>query len=266
MKIKLLSCALLVAVVANAQIKEGKVLYSRTMQMQIQLANADPQIQSMLPKSRTDNFELFFGKNQSLWRQAEVEADQEDFVGTSSGGMQIRIASFGSDDVLFHDFNTNTKVEARELMDKKFIIDDSIRPMKWKMTGETKTILNQNCMKATTTLISKRTSTSMENGKLERKEIDDTANVVAWFATAIPVAAGPGEYQGQLPGLILELDVKDGRAVYKALELSPKTDLAAIKAPTGKKRYTSDEFKKEREKMMEEMQKNNGGQRTFRIN
>ena len=102
---------------------------------------------------------------------------------------------------------------------------------------------------------------------MERKEIQDTANIVAWFTNDIPVSAGPGEYQGQLPGLILEMDVNNSRQTYIASSISEKVDLASIKEPTGKKHYTPDEFKKERDKMMKEMQENNqGGNRQIRIN
>ena len=105
---------------------------------------------------------------------------------------------------------------------------------------------------------------NMDNGKMERKEVEDTSNIVAWFTTDIPVSAGPAEFQGQLPGLILEMDIHDGRQVYKALSISEKADVASIKEPSGKKHYTPDEFNKEREKMMDEMQKNNqGGDRMF---
>src|SRR5258706_11441216 len=121
------------------------------------------------------------------------------------------------------------------------------------MTGETKSILNHNCMKAQATRISTQTRMTMDNGKMERKEVQDTANIVAWFASDIPVSAGPAEYQGQLPGLILEMDVNNGRQSFTASSISEKADLAIIKEPTGKKHYTPDEFRKEREKMMKEM-------------
>lgn len=246
---------------AGAQMKEGKVTYARTMQMQMRFSGGAEHLESMLPKSRTDNFELFFGNNQSLWRQAEKEMEDETI---NSGGMQIRMVATGADDVLFTDFASGKRVELRDFMDKHFIIDDSVRAIKWKVTGESKVILDQNCMKATATQFSRRTQTVMVNGNLERKEIDDTTTITAWFAPSIPVSAGPAEYQGQLPGLILEMDLNNGRLVFKAIELSPKVDLAIIKAPTGKKRYTTEEFNKEREKMMDEMQRNNGG-RSFRI-
>ena len=73
--------------------------------------------------------------------------------------------------------------------------------------------------------------------------------------------------QTLLPGLILEMDINNGRQVFKALEISTKADVATIKEPQGKKRYTPDEYRKETEKMMEEMQRNNqGGNRVIRMN
>jgi GLPGLI family protein len=171
----------------------------------------------------------------------------------------------GNNDVLYSNFDTRKRTEKRELMDKTFIIDDSLRSLKWKMTGETKTILGKPCMKATATNISTRMMMSMDNGKVERKEIQDTSNIIAWFTSSIPVSAGPGEYQGQLPGLILEMDISNGRQTYVATSIAEKADLAVIKEPTGKKHYTAEEFRKEREKMMKEMQQNQGGQRHIRM-
>jgi GLPGLI family protein len=261
-------CVFICALYAGAQQKEGKVTYERTIQIQIRI-NDDhmtDEMQNMLPKTRKDNFELTFGNNQSLWKQAEKEVE-DDATSFGGGGMQIRMFGGGNDDVLYNNFDTKLKTEQRDMFDKRFIIDDSIRPLKWKMGTETKTILDHNCLKATTTQISKRTQMTMDNGKMERKEIADTSLIVAWFATDIPVPAGPAEYQGQLPGMILEMDIANGRQVFKAIGISPKADLAIIKAPTGKKHYTTDEFRKEREKMMDEMQRNNGGPgRVMRFN
>jgi GLPGLI family protein len=257
--------ALMTSLLINAQQKEGKVIYQRTTQMQVHFAGND-QMEQMIPKSRTDKFELTFGNNQSLWKQAEQE-NNDDNTDINSGGMQIKMVVAGSDDVMYCNFDESKKVELRMVMDKKFIVDDSIRPMKWKMSEETKTILNHLCRKATATQYSKRTMMNMNNGQMERKEIEDTSNIVAWFTTDFPVSAGPAEFQGQLPGLILAMDVHDGRQVFQAIDISPKADLASIKEPQGKKHYTPDEYKKETTKMMEEMQKNNqGGQRVFRMN
>jgi GLPGLI family protein len=261
-KILIAGGMVLVTALSQAQMKEGKVTYERVSQIQIRMNDGHEEMQNMLPKSRTDNFELTFGNNKSLWKQAEREQEDDGFGG---GGVQIRMFGGGTDDILYNDLSTGKRTEQREVLDKKFIIDDSSRPLKWKMTGETKMILNHNCMKATATQTSSRMQMSMENGKMERKQVEDTAVVVAWFASDIPVSAGPAEYQGQLPGLILEMDVANGRQTFRATEISPKADLASIKEPTGKKHYTREEFRTEMNKMMEEMQKNNGGNMQFRV-
>ena len=244
------------ALVTSAQLKEGKVIYERTAQMiarQMMVNGVD--MAAQMPKSRTDKYELTFGNNQSLWKHIEEDNAQEEMGG---GGMQIRMNVAGANDVIFHDFNATRKVEQREMFDKKFIITDSIRKLNWKLTGETKTILGHVCQQAITQRTGSRTQTSMENGKIERKEVLDTTNITAWFTIEIPVPAGP-EFQGQLPGLVLALDLNNGRTVYRALEIQPKADIATLKEPTKGKKVTPDEFTKERDKMMEEMQKNNQG-------
>jgi GLPGLI family protein len=261
-KILVAGPVLLLVSMAQAQMKEGKITYARVSQIQIHINDGNEEVQNMLPKTRSDNFELTFGNNQSLWKQAEKEQEDDNFGG---GGMQIKMIGSGTDDVLYNNFETGKRTELREMFDKKFIIDDSIKPLKWKMTGETKMVLNHNCMKATATQTTSRMTMNMDNGKMERKMVEDTSVIIAWFASDIPVSAGPAEYQGQLPGLILEMDVANGRQTYRATEISAKADLAVIKAPTGKKHYTRDEFRSEVSKMMEQMQKNNGGNMQFRV-
>jgi GLPGLI family protein len=251
---------LLLATSLWGQQKEGTVVYERTMQMQLRI-NDDNAIEQMLPKTRTDKFELTFGNNQSLWKHVDEEENNDEFSGN---GMQIKMVGPGQSDVLFCDFNNARKVEQRELFDKKYVVEDSIRKLNWKLTGELQTLLGHPCQKAIAQRIAQRMQMSIDNGKMERKEVADTSNIVAWFASDIPVSAGP-EVQGQLPGLILALDVNDGRMVYKALEMSPKVDLASIKEPTKGKKVTPAQFNDERNKMMDEMQKNNQGNGGNRI-
>ncbi len=258
-RISLLSGALAVAMLSAAQQKEGKVLYERASQTPARSFSINGMTQEIPASVRKDKFELDFGNNKSLWKQADPENDTETMTAGDGGGFVFRSVVAGTNDVVFSDFETAKIIEKREMFDRTFIIDDSIRPLKWKMTGETKMILDRPCMKATSTSISQRTQMTMENGKMERKEVSDTSEIVAWFTSSIPVSAGPGEYQGQLPGLILEMNIGNGRQVYTALEIKEKADIAAIKAPSGKKRYTQEEFRKEREKMMKEMQENMGG-------
>jgi GLPGLI family protein len=244
--------ALFSLTIINAQQKEGKVIYERVTQLQMRFADHNGS-ESESMRNKSDKFELNFANGQMIMTTIEDELPDDNMSG--GGGMVIRTMGAGADDVTFCDFDKARKVELREFFDKKFLIADSIRRGNWKLTDETKTILNHTCRKATSQRIGKRMMMSMDNGKMERKEMDDTSSIVAWFTTDIPVSAGP-EVQGQLPGLILGLETNNGRSVYTAIEISPKADIASIKEPTKGKKVTPDEFTKERNKMMDDMQMN----------
>jgi GLPGLI family protein len=216
-----------------------------------------------MPKTRTDKFELSFANNKSLWKR--IDEDENNADEASGGGMQIRMMTAGQNDIVFHDLTGARKIEQREMFDKNYIITDTIAKLDWKLTGETQKILGHVCQRAVAQRVGTRTAMAMTNGTLEKKEITDTTNIVAWFTSDIPVSVGP-DLQGQLPGLILELDIDNGRTVYKALEISPKVDVASIKEPSKGKKVTASEFANERVKMMSEMQKNNQGRNSFFVN
>src|SRR5438045_8685076 len=90
-----LSLIIMVANQLGAQQKERKVLYERTAQMQIRVNDNDA-ISQMLPKTRTDRFELAFGNSQSVWKDGDEDENNEEISG---GGMQIRIGGPGQHDV-----------------------------------------------------------------------------------------------------------------------------------------------------------------------
>ena len=267
MKRLLIASAMLIAIPTLAQVKEGKILYERTMQMQIRINDDNPAFQNMIPKERKDKFELFFTEGKSLWQPVEDDGQSDETAfGDAGGGMRMVIRMPGSNDIVFHNVTDSKKVEQRELAEKNYIITDSIRKLNWKVAGETKAILGHNCMKATSQRMQESFRMTMDNGEAKREKVMDTLNIVAWFTNEIPGSFGPDMYQGQLPGTILEIDVNNGRTSYKAIEISPKVDVAKIKEPSKGKKATPEEFSKEREKMMQEMMQNGGGPGGMRIN
>lgn len=266
MKKIFLAAAILFATCSiKAQQKEGKIMYERKVQMQVSFGgDLPPGIQNAMPTSRTDRFELNFANNQMAWRMMEEDIKDDAMANDGRGNQFVfRTIGGGADDMTFCDFEKSKKVEQREFMDKKFIIADSLRKGNWKLTGETKTILGYTCRQATSQRFGKRMMMTMNDGKMERKEVDDTTNMIAWFTTDIPVAIGP-EVQGQLPGAILELETNNGRTLYTATEVLAKPSLSAIKEPTKGKKVTPDEFTAERNKLMEQMQQN--GNMRIRMN
>ena len=187
-KILVIGCFALTTVIVNAQQREGRVIYERTAQIQIRLAGMEG-AEQMLPRTRTDKIEVLFANDQSLRRQLEDETPDETQFGGNGARVQFMMA--GQDDITYHNFADSRLVEKREFAAKQYLVIDSIRKMSWKLTGQTKTILNQNCQQATTQRISSRMMMSMENGQMKREQVPDTMNITAWFAPAIPVPAGP---------------------------------------------------------------------------
>jgi len=252
------------AVAPQTNLKEGKIVYERTTQLQINLQGMDENMARRLPRSRTDNFELQFAPGKSLWQYLPSAAEDAGGTVINSGGSIQVFRTVNPDEVTFANLEEGKTVTKRELDSKNYLVDETIQKLPWKLTAETKTILGYVAHKAVAQQFTTRTIMNMENGEMKTKQQADTVNVVAWFTQNIPVPAGP-VFQGQLPGVILELDMNGGRIVYKAVEVSPKVNADNIKEPKGGKRITSEEFAKVRQQMLEEMRKNGPANRTFRM-
>lgn len=247
----------LLLLTAHAQQKQGRVLYERTIQMDLHIEGLAPANDGpALPRSHKDKLEVLFGNDQSLRRTMDEEMPEE--FSERAGVMHATMMVGDAADVTYNNFATGQVIDQREFGAKNYIVTDSIHKLNWKLTGKTSTILNYPCQEAVAQLIGKRAVIRMENDQLKTEEVPDTSSIVAWFTPTIPVPAGP-EYQGQLPGLILGININDGRTIYTAIEVSGKTDVAAIKAPSKGKKVTVAAFNKERDKMIAEMQRNGGG-------
>ncbi len=231
-------------VAAHAQQTQGRVLYERTLQVRIDMEGMGAEAAQMAPRTSKSKLEVLFAGNRSL-RRAVPEEAPDDF-GEEGGGLRLRMTDDPADELAYADFSTGRTVEQQEFAAKNYVITDSIHRLHWKLTEDTLTILGYPCRKAVSQRI------------VQHHKMTDTMDVAAWFTMAVPVPAGP-ECEGQLPGLILALDFGNGRAVYKALEVSPAVELREIKAPSRGKKLSMAEFVKERDKIMSDMQRRNGG-------
>ncbi|PSL25818.1 GLPGLI family protein [Chitinophaga ginsengisoli] len=244
----------LAVIAVNGQQKQGKVLYTRTTQIMMDILTSSEPEQQLLPRTHTSKLEVLFGNDQCLRRSVEEDRPEVE----EGGGMRIVTMEAGTDDLTYVNLMTGQVVAQREFGAKNYIVADSVHKLNWKLTGKTTTILNYPCQQAVAQLIGKRSSMRLENGEMKMKDEADTSEIVAWFTLSVPVSAGP-EHPGQLPGLILGMDIKNGRIVYKAEEISEKVELTAIKPPSKGKKVTEKEFEGERDKIFAEMQRNNGG-------
>jgi len=250
-KLLLFAGLFLPALPVFAQMKEGKVVYERTMQFGMRVGGANAPGGNE-PRSRTNRFELHFTPAKQLWEELP-DMDEAADAASGEGGM-VRMR-FGGDELVYTNLETGISTSKQELASKNYIVTDTVRKLAWKLSEESKEVLGLKARKATATRIGTRMMMTMENGEMKRASLPDTTTITAWFTPEVPVAAGP-ELSGQLPGLILELELNRGRVVYKAIEITSKVNVTNIKEPKGGKAITAADFAQERNKVFEEMRRN----------
>ena len=261
--------------VASAQIKEGKISYERKINMHRNIP--DPQMKSMIPEFRTDKFELLFNESASLFRSVVDDEAPDPFANAGGGGGGMRMNFRMPTTTTYTDIAKQTQYEERAFFEKEFLIVDSLKQYKWKLSEETKTIAKQLCKKATTMItapqMSMRMSVRMNRGGESNNNTDTAASkpmkpketeLVVWYAENIPVSVGPDNYSG-LPGVIMEMDLDNGATVTTAVEVSTKYPKKELVQPTKGEKMTRAQFQENMQKLMQDMQKGGGMMGGMRI-
>src|SRR6266487_5209739 len=108
------------AMIANAQIKQGTILYVRKIDVHRRMQ--DEQMKAMVPQFRTDKHELLFSDSVSVYRSVQENEAPDPF---NNGGDQImiRIGGPGEGGALYKNFSNQKLFEQTELGDKDYIID-----------------------------------------------------------------------------------------------------------------------------------------------
>lgn len=261
---------LLFVIAIKAQDFQGKAIYQSKFRIDMRVdstqvsSTQQQQIQEMLRKQLEKNFELFFDKNTSIYRE-EAKLEQE---AGGFGGMMMIIGG-ALNGKHFKDLKSKSFSKESELMGKNFLIKDSLTVYNWKLVNESKMIGSNLCFKAVATI--KNTTMSLNFGRGGgRNNPTQTGNnpqpvqqdmiVEAWYSPEIPVNNGPGDYWG-LPGLIMEVNADRMTLQLVKLDLNPK-DRIQIKDLDKGKVVTQKEYDEIVKTKTEEMRQNfQGGQR-----
>jgi GLPGLI family protein len=206
----------------HAQTKQGTIVYERKIDVHRRME--DEQMKAMVPQFRTDKHELLFNENISVYKTLEEEDAPDPFDNGGGNRIMIRLDGPGDAGVLYKNFSSRELFQQTSLGDKEYIIDDTIHSQQWKLTNETKTILNHTCKKATT--------------KTERG-----SDIVAWYAEDISTPAGPENFGG-LPGVIVMLDANNGEIGFTAAEIKGTVSSKDLKEPSNGKHITRADFEK----------------------
>ena len=220
-------------------IRSGKVVYEDKAKIEIHLEGATAELAAQLPKERKSQKSLVFNESASLYTNVKQEDDAPAQI-EGEGGMMVMMKVAEPDNKMYTDFNAKKQIEQREFMTRMFLIEKELGVSDWKLTGNTKTILDYPCQEAT-------------------RMINDSTKVVAWFTPSIPVPAGPGEYLN-LPGLVLGVDLEDGKHTLTATSIEPMAvDAKMLAKPKEGKKTTEADFKKIVDEKMKEMGVQNSG-------
>jgi len=215
----------------------GSVIYEQIDQLNIQLEGDAAQMADLLPRERKSEKILHFTEESSLYENHQTE-DLEKTMDVHGGGeMMIKMAE--PDNKMYIDLKAGLQIEQKEFMSRMFLIQSERATGNWKLTGKQKVILDYPCQEAITR--------------------DEEREVVAWFTPSIAVPAGPGRY-GNLPGLVLEVDIDEGAhiLVAKSIELK-ELEKGLLKKPTKGKEVTEEEYQAIVEEKLKEMGVEHGG-------
>lgn len=249
----LLLTALTCFAALQAQVKEGTIYYDQKVNMHRVIT--DEQMRAMIPEFRTAKYMLLFSDSVSVYKTVPADEAPDPFAG--NGGPRMVFNMGGANGDLYKNFSQSKSVQTSELGGKNFLIIDSIRQQPWKLASETRQILGHLCHKATRKVTqapagmrrivmggggaTQDTTTKQQPGK----EVE----VVAWYADDIISPVGPESY-GQLPGVILQLDIDNGATVYTATDVKKTVDQKDLKEPKKGKVVTRQEYMKMMTDMM----------------
>lgn len=205
----------LAVITANAQFTTaGKIEYERKVNVYAQMEEASDddngwfaRVKSQIPKFQSLFFDLTFDTARSLYKPGkEVE---NTFKGWGSGP--------ATENVVYTNYNTKRVTANKIIYEQKFLVQDSMRKIDWRLKDEIRTINNFKCRKAV--------------GK-----ICDSVYVVAFYTEDIIVSGGP-EMFGGLPGMILELAIPRLHCTWVAdkIEVIPPKEADFVIPEKGKK-------------------------------
>lgn len=248
----LLTVVLGLLLLPAASAQEGRVLYTVTTEIEVELPPEVAHLQDQVPSQARSERLLLFTEAEALTMNPPSEDDRvPDPSAMTDGGNPVVVRMLGadSDDQTYVDLGTGEVIERRDVLGRTFRIVGEVRPLAWRLTGEQSTFLGYTCQRA----VAERDSTRYE----------------AWFTSEIPVAAGPEQFGG-LPGLILVLTAGDRTFEATSVDLSP-LEAGVVQKPTGGREVTSQELAAIVEERIEDMNTStmttdpDGSSRSFRI-
>ena len=137
------------------------------------------QMEKQMPEWKTTYFNLYFDNDKTLYKPGRevtvVQSGPDWFQGPAQNN------------TVFCNFESKQSVSQKSVYESMFLINDSLRKVKWKITNDMRDIAGFKCRKAETIIM-------------------DSVFVVAFYTDQITTSGGPESFN-ELPGMILGLAI-----------------------------------------------------------
>ncbi|HEY0299421.1 MAG TPA: GLPGLI family protein [Arachidicoccus sp.] len=141
------------------------------------------------PQFKITPFSLVFKDGKTLYKPAESTND-DDF-----GSLTV-----GNKNIVYSDLEKQQVTMLKAAFDKDYLIKDSTRKIRWKITDEIREIAGFQCRRANAIIM-------------------DSIYVVAFYTNEITTTGGPESFNG-LPGMILEVALPYLHVIWTATKIS----------------------------------------------
>ncbi|WP_431216612.1 GLPGLI family protein [Puia sp. P3] len=163
-------------------LSQGKIEFEKTINMYARISADDDGAWSDLLKKMNSHFkksyyDLYFNHGKSLYRPGRESGEKDN----------MWIQPPAQDNIVYSDIDKDQGICQKNIFDQVFLVQDSLRQIKWKITTETRTIAGFNCRRANAIIM-------------------DSIYVVAFYTDEILTSSGPESFTG-LPGMILGISL-----------------------------------------------------------
>ncbi|MEO8710702.1 MAG: GLPGLI family protein [Parafilimonas sp.] len=217
----ILMCCLLFAKNTHAQnavfLSQGRIEFEKKISLYAiideQLGDDDDGWASlekkMTPKFKTTYFNLEFDGNKTLYKPGRDNPENN----------KLRQLP-AEDNVVYTNLKDSLSVAQKHVYEQTFLVNDSTRKIKWKITDEMRNIAGFQCRRANALIM-------------------DSIYVVAYYTDEITTSGGPESFNG-LPGMILGLALPHEHITWFATKIyTDNISDAELQPPVKGKKTTS---------------------------
>ncbi|QJB32640.1 GLPGLI family protein [Chitinophaga oryzae] len=172
------------------------------------------------PKFKTSYFDLYFSGNITCYKPGRQLPENN----------QTRQWP-ADDNTVYTDLGARRSVSQKQVFDRLFLQDDSVRNIRWKITDETRKIAGFDCRRANAVIM-------------------DSIYVVAFYTDAIVPSGGPESFTG-LPGMILGVALPHEHVTWFATKvLVDEVKPESLKPPVKGKKVSTSELRENMSKAL----------------